>query len=286
MSRIVSINGQFLDHQQAMVAMDDRGYQFADGVYEVISMYDGRLLDGAAHLDRLERSLRELSIPEPMARGALECRINELIRRNRKRNGLIYLQVTRGVSARNHINKPGIQPVISMTIYPAKYPGKSDVENGVSVITVPDQRWIRCDIKSIALLPNILARNQAAEARAREAWQFDANGMVTEGSTSNAYLVKEGAVITHPADIHILGGITRDTVLELARNHGISVVERPFHLDEIHGADEAFMSSASSFVLPVTSADGKPIGSGKPGPVTLSLLAAYHEHILEQPERL
>ncbi len=282
MSRITYVNGRFVPQAHAFVAMEDRGYQFADGIYEVIALYDGRLLDGEGHLARLERSLAELNIAMPMSLRALECLIAELIRRNRRRNGLVYMQVTRGVALRNHISKPA-HPVLTLSLNPAKYPDDALREKGASVITAPDERWARCDVKSIALLPNVLARMASAEAGTREAWQVNADGFITEGSLSNAYIVKNGAIITHPLGHAILGGITREVVLGMARAQGIAVDERPFTPAEAANADEAFLTSASSFVLPVTMLNGAPIADGKVGRITRTLMQAYDAHIQTQP---
>ena len=283
--RYAYVSGQFVAHKHAVVAMEDRGYQFADGVYEVIPLYQNRLIDGGLHLDRLERSLKELSIPMPLSRRAMEIAVDELLRRNSRANGLVYMQVTRGVAPRNHIAKPGIQSVLTMSLNPAKYPTPHDLEHGVKVITARDERWKRCDIKSIALLPNTLARMQAQQAKAREAWLIGEDGTITEGSLSNAYLIKGGTIFTHPANEKILGGITRDIVIKLAKDNGLPLKEEPFHPNDITNADEAFISGASSFVLPVTQVDEITIGTGKAGPIAKQLMAAYIAHIQTQPMR-
>ncbi len=278
MSRIAYINGRFVPQSGAMVPMEDRGYQFADGVYEVIALYDGRLLDVRGHLARLERSLKELGIRAPVAQAALWPLIRELIRRNRRRNGLIYIQVTRGVAPRNHLSQPD-RAMLSLSLNPINFPDEVQRSQGVAVITTQDQRWARCDIKSIALLPNVLARRHAAQQQAREAWQVNAAGFITEGALSNAYIIKQGTLITHPADHAILAGITRDVVLRIAREAGIGVEERPFTPEEAADADEAFMTSASSFVLPVTQLNDKPLGDGTCGPLTRQLMSGYDKHI-------
>jgi D-alanine transaminase len=286
MSRIAYVDGRFVPQHHAKVAMEDRGYQFADGVYEVIALYDGRLLDAPAHLARLERSLRDISIPMPMTRAALDCVITQLIRRNQhRRNGLIYMQVTSGVALRNHLANPS-KPVLTLSLNPAKYPDAHTLAQGVRVITTPDERWARCDIKSIALLANVIARKKAQAAGAREAWLVadDAAQTITEGSLSNAFIVKDGTLITHPLTHAILGGITRDVILTLAKQHGISVKESPFSLQDAYAADEAFVSGASSFVLPVTRIDDTTIAGGKVGPITQQLIAAYAAHIETQPK--
>ena len=284
MSRIYQVNGQFVPARHAQVAMEDRGYQFADGIYEVIALYDGLLIDRERHLNRLERSLAQLDIPMPMSRGALNIRIHELIRRNHRRNGLIYLQVTRGVATRGHVYSAALEPVLTMAMMPARYATQAEREQGVAAITTTDERWARCDIKSIALLPNVLARMKAQEAKAKEAWLVNHQGVVTEGSLSNAYIVDAaGHVITHPADRSILGGVRREVLLQLAHeNGGITVQERPFTPDEAAHAAEAFMTSASTFVLPITTLNGKPVGNGKPGAVTQRLMALYDAHVSAQ----
>lgn len=285
MSRIAYVDGWFVPMRDAAVAMEDRGYQFADGVYEVIALYQNRLLDGPQHLGRLERSLAELNIPMPMRLTALTCVMDELLRRNKRQNGLIYIQVTRGVAMRNHVAKKHMKPVLTMSLNPAKYPSKHELMQGVRVITVADQRWTRCDVKSIALLPNVMARMQAQDAGAKEAWQINAQGLITEGSLSNAYIVRDGAIITHPVNERILGGITRQTVLRLAMERQIPIKEEAFTLADARDADEAFISGASSFVLPVTRIDEHTIADGKPGALTQKLIQAYDEHILTQPMR-
>lgn len=285
MARISYVDGRFVPHRAARVAMEDRGYQFADGVYEVVALYEGCLIDAAPHLARLERSLEALNIPMPMSQQALGVLIRELVRRNARPNGLIYLQVTRGVSPRNHLPGAHIKPVLSMSLNPAKYPTEQLRAHGVRVITVPDERWARCDIKSIALLPNTLARRKAQEADAREAWLYLPDGTITEGSLSNAYLVKGGEVYTHPADRHILGGITRDVTLQLAAQCGITLHEEPFTRDDIAQAEEAFMTGASALVTPITTIDDTKVGNGKPGPVTQTLMQAYDAHLLQQMKR-
>lgn len=286
MSRIYVVGGQFTPSQHARVAMEDRGYQFADGIYEVISLYDGILIDEEPHLNRLERSLREMNIPMPMSRRALQLRIRELIRRNRRRNGLVYMQVTRGVATRGHVFGAGLKPVLTMSFMVAKFATDAEKQKGVDVILTPDLRWARCDIKSIALLPNVISRMEAQKAKAKEAWQVNAKGQVTEGSLSNAYIVNAaGEVITHPAGPEILGGVRREMLLKLAKENGsVTIIERAFTPEEARAATEAFMTSASTFVLPITSIDGKPVGNGKPGPVTQRLMELYDAHISAQEQ--
>jgi D-alanine transaminase len=276
MARIAYVNGRYRPLQSAAVAAEDRGYQFADGVYEVMKVLGGRLCDLDRHLDRLQRSLAAIEIAPPMPRRALVSVIEETLRRNRLRSALVYLQITRGIAPRNHVFPKRARPSLVVTVRRPAFPGEREREEGVGVITLPDLRWGRCDIKSISLLPNVLARQSAAAAGCREAWLIDREGMVTEGSASNAYIVDgAGRLITHPLGERILGGITRSVVLELAREEGIEVVEQPFSLDEALRAREAALSSTSSWLLPVTAIDGRTVSNGMPGHVVRLLMARY-----------
>lgn len=280
MSRWAYVNGRFLPHGQAVVHIEDRGYQFADGVYEVWAVFDGRLSDYDGHMARLERSLDELRIDHPMTRAALTAVLRETIRRNRVREGLLYLQVTRGTARRDHpFPNPAVPPSLVVTarnLDPAA--GERRALNGVAVITQPDIRWGRCDIKTVALLPNVLAKQAAREAGAAEAWLVDELGFVTEGASTNAWIVNaDGALQTRDTQANILRGVTRAALLGLAEAAGIAVVERPFTVDEAKGAREAFFSAASAFVTPVVSIDGARIGDGKPGPVARRLRTLYLE---------
>ena len=280
MARIAYVNGRYCALQSAAVAVEDRGYQFADGVYEVIKVLSGQPRDLERHLDRLARSLAALDIPPPMTRRALASVLHETLRRNRLSNALVYLQVTRGTAPRNHVFPQRARPSLVVTVRRPAFPGEREREEGVGVITQPDLRWGRCDIKSISLLPNVLARQSAAAAGCREAWLIDGAGNVTEGSASNAYIVDAARrLITHPLNERILGGVTRSVVLELARHEGIEVVEEPFSLDQAHTAREAALSSTSSWLLPVTSIDGRPISNGMPGHVVGRLMALYAGHL-------
>jgi D-alanine transaminase len=276
MARIAYVNGRYRPLQSAAVAAEDRGYQFADGVYEVMKVLGGRLCDLDRHLDRLQRSLAAIEIAPPMPRRALVSVIEETLRRNRLRSALVYLQITRGIAPRNHVFPKRARPSLVVTVRRPAFPGEREREEGVGVITLPDLRWGRCDIKSISLLPNVLARQSAAAAGCREAWLIDREGMVTEGSASNAYIVDgAGRLITHPLGERILGGITRSVVLELAREENIEVVEQPFSLDEALRAREAALSSTSSWLLPVTAIDGRTVSNGMPGHVVRLLMARY-----------
>ena len=276
MARTAYVNGRYLPLARASVSVEDRGLQFADGIYEVVKAVAGELRDLDRHLVRLERSLAALHIRRPMSRAALAAVMAETLRRNRLRDATVYVQVDRGRAPRNHLFPKGARPTLVVTVRRAAFPSAGELEHGVGVITLPDERWARCDIKSVSLLPNVLAKQRAAEAGCREAWLLDRDGMVTEGSSSNAYIVdREGRLVTRPLGPEILGGVTRQVVLELARERGIAVAERPFSLEEAKEAREAFLTSTSSLVLPVTSIDGRPVANGEPGSVTRELLAAY-----------
>lgn len=280
MSRIAYVNGRYLPHQEASVHIEDRGYQFADGVYEVCEVRHGHLIEERRHLDRLDRSLRELRIPAPMSRAALGLVLKEVVRRNGVREGSVYLQVTRGVARREHVfPAPGTLPSLVVTARRANpVTQEAAAHAGAAVISVPENRWPRVDIKSLSLLPNVLAKQAAKEAGAREAWFVDTNGFVTEGASSNAWIVtRGGAIVTRPAEQGILRGITRTVVLEVARELGYQLEERPFTLAEAHAAAEAFITAASTLVMPVITLDGSPIGNGHPGPVTAALRQRFHD---------
>lgn len=279
MSRIAYVNGQYVPHAGAHVHIEDRGYQFADGVYEVCEVFDGHLVDETRHMERLQRSLGELQIRAPMSARALSHVLHETVRRNRVRNGMVYLQVTRGVAKRDH-PFPGddVAPALVVTaraIDPKKS-AKSGTK-GIDVITVPENRWPRVDIKSISLLPNVLARQQAEDAGASEAWFVDTEGYVTEGSATNAWIVdKDGRLITRPADNGILRGITRSVVIDLANREGVELVERAFTVDEAKQAREAFVTSATKLVMPVVKVDDAVIGNGEPGSIATNLRDLFH----------
>ena len=277
MSRIAYIDGCYQPLNEPAVMVEDRGYQFADGVYEVCAIRNGNLLDEIEHLERLDYSLAELNIAAPMARGALQIVMRETVRRNRVRNGILYIQVSRGVAPREHSYGDDVRPVITVTARPTD-PAKRQyvLEHGIEVISVPDQRWARCDIKSISLLPNVLARQAARNAKVQEAWQIDANGLVTEGGATNAWIVDaQGRLRTRPAANDILNGIIRQVLIGLVADMDIEFVEEAFSLDDALGAQECFSTASTLAVFPVISIDGKQIGSGKPGPVSLALAEAY-----------
>ncbi len=283
MARVAYVNGRYLPHRAAAVHIEDRGYQFADGVYEVVPVQRGRLIDEEMHLDRLAFSLAELEIAPPMDRRALQIVLREVLRRNGVERGILYLQVTRGVAPRYHPFPAGARPSLVITAkrlkpVPAKY-----LEEGVGVITIPDLRWKRCDIKTISLLPNVLGKQRAVEEGAYEAWQIDPEGDVTEGTSTNAWIVtKDRRIITRPLGHEILPGVTRRALLDLLRAADLTLEERTFSLDEAHEAAEAFLTSSSVFLLPITRIDGKPVGAGKPGPVAKRLRELYVEHAERQ----
>jgi D-alanine transaminase len=276
MSRIAYVNGRYRPLAAAEIPAEDRGYLFADGAYEVIAVIDRRCVDLAPHLDRLERSLGELRIRPPRSRAALELVLAETLRRNGLRDAKLYIQVTRGTAPRDQAFPAAARPSLLVTVRALRPTPARDREQGVAVVTRPDIRWQRCDIKSVALLPNVLARQEAAEAGCREAWLLAPDGQVREGSTSNAWIVDAGSVVrTHPADRRILGGITRRAVIDLARRERIEVHEEAFTREEALAAREAFLTSTTSGVLPVVRVDGAPVGEGRPGPVTQRLQALY-----------
>ena len=285
MPRQAYVNGRYLPHGSASVHIEDRGYQFADGVYEVVPVAQGTLVDEEPHLDRLERSLDELRIAMPMSRGALKLVSRELMRRNGLSNGFLYMQVTRGVAPRDHKFPKQARPALVMTTRQTKPASAQALAKGVGVITIPDIRWKRCDIKSVSLLPNILGKQQAVEAGAYEAWMVDPEGKVTEGTSTNAWIVtKDGVLVTRDATNSILNGITRMRLLDLMRGEGLSFEERSFSLEEAHEAKEAFITSSTNFVMPVTRIDDRPVGNGHPGSVTMALRRSYEDFVAAEKE--
>ena len=279
MSRIAYVNGRYVPHTDAEVHIDDRGYQFGDGVYEVVSVINGVLADEEWHLDRLAFSLGELAIPMPMSRPALKIIIRNIIRMNAVRFGLVYFQVTRGVMRRDHSINPLLAPQLIMTAKHLTFPEQDNLR-AVKVVTVPDQRWQRRDIKTTQLLPNCMAKTKAVEAGAYEALMVDHDGYITEGSSSNAWMVTAtGDLVTRPATYDILNGITRKAVLAIAAARNLKIVERAFTPDEVKNAAEVFITSASSLITPVGQVDDSTIGDGEAGPVSLALRQAYFDHL-------
>ncbi len=276
--RVAFVNGRYRRFDEACVHIEDRGLQFADSVYEAFAVIGGRLLDAAGHWARLERSLGEIRQPMPMSVAAFSAHARELLKRNRVRDGLIYLQVTRGVARRDHPFPPAGTPQgVIMTARKTDWAkAHARAAQGVAVITHPDLRWARRDVKTTGLLPNALAKQAAREAGAYEAWLVDEAGRVTEGSSSNAWIVtREGEAVTRDLSHALLPGVTRASVSDLARAEGLRVVERAFTPREALEAREAFMTSAGSFVTPIVAIDGQPVGDGRPGEITLRLRRAY-----------
>lgn len=281
MPRIAYVNGRYLPLRQAMVHVEDRGYQFSDAVYEVCEVRQGRLIDERRHLGRLKRSLDELQIKLPMSPVALGIVLREVIARNRIGYGIVYLQVSRGVARRDHaFPAPEVPPSVVVTARPLNARrNEALAAAGIAVVSVPDNRWGRVDIKTTGLLPNVLARQAAVAQGARDAWFVDKDGMVTEAASANAWIVTQaGRVVTRPADHGILKGITRTVLFDVIKAQGLSVEERAFALSEAYAAREAFVTAASQIVLPVVRIDGRAIGEGKPGPVATALRRAFHEY--------
>ncbi len=276
MARYAYVNGRYVDHREASVHIEDRGYQLADGVYEVVGVRGGKLIDEVPHIDRLDRSLRELRIGWPVSRNTLGFIIRELMRRNRLHDGLVYMQVTRGVARRDHaFPTTPVKPALVLTTKNTKHI-VADTGPGVAVKSQPDIRWGRCDIKTVALLPNVLAKQAARESGAYEAWLVDGKGCVTEGASTNAWIVTgEGELVTRQTDNGILAGITRHTLRSICTSLQLKFVERPFTLAEAKKAKEAFITSATSFVTPVVKTDDDPVGDGKVGDMARRLREEY-----------
>jgi D-alanine transaminase len=280
MSRVAYVNGVYQRHSEATIHVEDRGFQFADGVYEVWSVFDGKMADFDGHMTRLHRSLTELRIDIPMSREALTRVLKETIRRNRVRNGIVYLQVTRGTARRDHpFPAEGTPPSVVVTSRSAPFAkAQAQAAKGVAVVTHPDIRWGRCDIKTVGLLPNVLAKQAARDKGAYEAWMVDEMGLVTEGSSTNAWIVdKDGKLRTRDTQANILKGITRTAIMEMIAAEGIELDERPFSVEEAKQAREAFFTAAGAFVMPAISIDGVKIGDGKPGPIATRLRERYLE---------
>lgn len=280
MSRFAYVNGRFVRHGDAAVHIEDRGYQLADGVYEVWAVFDGKLADAEGHFARLWRSLDELRIAHPMSEAALTMVLREAVRRNKVREGLCYLQVTRGVARRDHaFPNPAVLPSVVVTARSLdRAASEAKAALGASVISVPENRWGRCDIKSIGLLPNALAKQAARERGAIEAWFVDDMGLVTEGASSNAWIIDaDGVLRTRDTNANILRGVTRYTLLDVIRESGLTVSEKPFTIAEAQSAKEAFITGAGSLVTSIVQVDGVTLGDGKPGPVAKRLRALYIE---------
>ncbi len=282
MSRIAYVNGRYVPHRAARVHIEDRGYQFADGVYEVVAVRHGHLVDEAPHLDRLDRSLGAMRMAAPMGRNPLRHAMREVIRRNRVEDGIVYLQVSRGVAPRGHAFPKGIAPALVITAKRLA-PNFAQMEKGIAVVTLPDIRWKRRDIKTVNLTANVLAKQQALDAGAYDAWLVGEDEMISEGTASNAWIVTSAKeLVTHAPDYRILNGITRLAVKRLAEQEGYRFVERPFAKAEAAAAVEAFITGTTSWVTPVIAIDGKPVGTGKPGSLTRALQRLYAVHA-DQP---
>ena len=279
MSRIAYVNGRYLPLAHASVNIEDRGYQFSDGVYEVCEVRGGRLVDERRHIERLQRSLSELRIAMPMTPESLGAVLREVVRQNRVRWGIVYLQITRGVARRDHaFPPPGTRPAVVVTARNLDFANAEKfATEGVAVISVPENRWDRVDIKSVSLLPNVLAKQAAREQGAREAWFVDKQGFVTEGSSSNAWIVtRNGTVVTRQVDNAILKGITRTVVLDIIAAQGLKLDIRPFTMEEAQQAREAFITSASQTIMPVVRIDSRPVGNGAPGLIATALRRDFY----------
>lgn len=280
MPRIAYVNGLYQRSAESFISVEDRGFQFADAVYEVWSVFDGRLADTEGHLTRLERSLHELQIEPPMSRGALVAVLGEVVRRNKLREGMVYLQISRGQASRDHVFPSADTPAtVVVTAKPVdRIAAEAKARAGIAVISVPDIRWGRCDIKTVGLLPAVLAKQAAKERGAGEVLFVDSDGFVTEGGSTNVWIVDaDGGLVTRDLEANILSGVTRLNLASLARELGHTVTERAFTVAEAQAAQEVFVTAATSLVLPVVRIDGQSVGAGKPGPVALNLREAYIE---------
>jgi D-alanine transaminase len=281
MSHIVYVNGEYLPEEDAKISVFDRGFLFADGVYEVTSVLKGKLIDNAGHIARLHRSLNELDMAAPASDNDIENIQKKLIEKNQIESGLVYLQVTRGAADRDFAYPKGVPSSLVMFTQQKNVIENPQAQTGMSVISVPDIRWQRRDIKTVGLLAPCMAKMAAKHEGADDAWLVE-DGYVTEGSSNNAYIIDaNGTLITRQLGNEILAGITRKAVLQLAAEQDIKIEERLFSMEEAYAAREAFITSATTFVMPVTSIDGKPVGDGKPGELTLRLREIYIRTMLE-----
>jgi D-alanine transaminase len=286
MTRIVYVSGTYHPYERAGVHVEDRGFQFSDGVYEVCEVRAGQLIDERRHIDRLHRSMNELRMQPPVSRRALGVIMRETVRRNRVHNGLVYLQITRGAAKRDFAFPPADIAATIVCYARSKSPAAAErrAARGIRVVTMPDIRWRRPDIKTVSLLPNALARQAAQDAGAEEAWLVDDDGFVTEGASSNAWILTENdELVTRPATARILRGITRTVLIELIAEQGLNLVERPFTVNEAQSAKQAFNTSATGVVMPVIAIDGVPIGDGRPGALTLTLRRLFGDYAERSP---
>lgn len=270
MARTVYVNGEYLPESEGKISIFDRGFLFADGVYEVTAVLNGKLVDYDPHMERLERSLKELRIGWPCSKDELKAMHLEMVKRNGLKEGIIYMQITRGAADRTFNFPKDANPTLIAFTQSMVLAENPNAVTGVKVVTIPDIRWARRDIKSVMLLAPVLGKQEAYERGANEGWMVE-NGFVTEGTSSNAYIVKDGKVITRELSNSILAGCTRRSLFRLAQEHGIAIEERAFTPEEAYAADEAFLTSASQFVMPIVEIDGKRIGGGQPGPVVRKL---------------
>lgn len=276
MAEQVYLNGSVVPYEQALIPVEDRGNLFADGVYEVVRIYGGRPLAMQAHMDRMTRSAREIRLPDVDFRELARVGM-ALVERNGVGDGTLYIQVSRGAAPRNHLFPTGVAPTVFMTARDLARPAESLRRDGVSCITVPDIRWQRCDIKSLSLLPNVLAKQGAKDAGAFDAIFVRDDGIVTEATSANVFAVEGNKVVTHPEDNRILPGITRRLITSLAEDAHIPIVYREIQKRELAGFDEFFLSGTTSEVMPIVQVDGQTIGDGKPGPITGRLIEKYDE---------
>lgn len=279
MPRIAYVNGSYVPHNDASVHIEDRGFQFADGIYEVVACINGKMADERGHLDRLERSLNELAIEMPVTRVTLSFIIREMVRRNKLKNANVYIQITRGVAKRDFPFPQNTPTSLILTARNFQFDNNAKVETGAAAITVIDQRWKRRDIKTTMLLAQVLAKQEATEAGVYEAWMVDDKGFVTEGSSSNAWIVtRDGKLVTRNATPSILRGVTRTALEKICAELQIKIEERAFTPQEVYEAQEAFNTSAVALVVPILSLDGHTIGTGVPGPMTKKLYAEYRAY--------
>ena len=280
MTRVIYVNGQYHSYGDARVHAEDRGFQFGDAVYEVCEIRNGAIVDETRHMDRLSRSLGELQIAEPMTRPAWSRVLRETVRRNRVQNGLIYLQVSRGAGPRDFLFA-GVTTGPTVVCLARAVPQarqEAAAARGISVKSVPEMRWGRCDIKTVMLLPASLAKEAARAEGAQEAWFVDDAGHVREGGSSNAWIVtRNDELVTPPANRTILRGVTRTTLIDLIEAEGLKLVERAFTIEEAQGAREAFITSATNLLMPVVRIDDRSIGNGQPGEITQRLRGAFHQ---------
>jgi len=280
MSHVAYVNGRYVPQGFAQVHIEDRGYQFSDGVYEVVCVWDGLPVDYAPHIRRLARSLNELRIQQPMSWKALTVAVREIVRRNRLNKGIVYIQINRGVAPRAHPFPKNTAPSVVITAKHSAGPAESVAKRGVNVVTADDIRWSRRDIKSVSLLANILSKQKASEGKAFECLLVDAKGYLTEASAANVWMVgRNKTIVTHPESQTILSGITRASVMKIAKDAGYTVAERPFTLKEALNAKEVFLTGTTTFVMPVVRIDDRAIANGHPGEYALDLRQRYAKYI-------